>query len=49
MPRVITAPTQYGLATHEQFDQWRAEMDEWKVTPGAVGGQAFGEEIGTKS
>ena len=48
MPRVITAPTQYGLATHEQFDQWRAEMDEWKETPGAVGGQAFGEEIGTK-
>ena len=48
MPRVIAAATQYGLATHEQFDQWRIEMDEWRETAGAVGGLAFGEAIGVK-
>ena len=48
MPRVIAAATQYGLATHEQFDQWRAELDEWRETAGAVGGLAFGEAIGAK-
>jgi len=48
MPRVVEAATQFGLATHEQFDQWRVEMDQWKDAPGAVGGLAFGEVIGAK-
>ena len=48
MPRVIAAATQYGLATQEQFDRWRIEMDEWRETAGAVGGLAFGEAIGVK-
>ncbi len=48
MPRVIAAATQYGLATHEQFDQWRTELDEWRESAGAVGGLAFGEAIGIK-
>lgn len=48
MPRVVKAATQFGLATQEQFDRWRVEMDEWKDSPGAVGGLAFGEGIGVK-
>ena len=48
MPQVVAAATQYGLATHEQFERWRAEMDEWKEMPGAVGGLAFGEAIAVK-
>lgn len=48
MPRVVEAATQYGLATHDQFERWRVEMDEWKDDPGAVGGLAFGEVIGVK-
>ena len=48
MPRVVEAATQLGLATHEQFDRWRLEMDQWKDEPGAVGGLAFGEAIGRK-
>ena len=48
MPRVVEAATQLGLATREQFDRWRLEMDQWKDEPGAVGGLAFGEAIGRK-
>ena len=48
MPRVVEAATQYGLATSEQFERWRFEMDQWKDAPGAVGGLAFGEVIGIK-
>ena len=42
-PVVIGAATQFGLATHEQFDVWRAEIAEWSTIAGAVGGLAFGE------
>ena len=48
MPRVIEAATAYGLATHEQFEEWRAALEEWKGHAGAVGAIAFGEAIGTK-
>ncbi len=48
MPQVIAAATQYGLATDEQFEQWRREMDHWKDISGAVGVLAFGEVIGAK-
>ena len=47
-PRVVGAATQFGLATQEQFDQWRAELDQWKDEPGAVGGLAFGEAVAVK-
>ena len=43
MPQVVAAATQYGLATHEQFEQWKSEIDEWKSDPRAVGALAFGE------
>ena len=47
MPHVIEAATSFGLATREQFDQWRAHLEEWKGHSGAVGAIAFGEAIGT--
>ena len=47
-PDVIAAATTHGLATQEQFDQWRLEHDEWKDHVGAVGALAFGEAIATK-
>ena len=47
-PRVIEAAVQFGLATREQFDQWRQGLDEWRDHPGAFGGFAFGEAIGVK-
>ena len=48
MPEVVAAATQYGLATHAQFDQWRLEIDWWKDEVGAVGALAFGEAISRK-
>ena len=45
---VITAATTYGLATHQQFDEWRSEVEEWSSQPGAVGGLAFGETVAVK-
>ena len=47
-PRVIEAAVQFGLASREQFDQWRQGLDEWRDHPGAVGGLAFGEAIAVK-
>lgn len=47
-PRVIEAAVQYGLASREQFEQWRQGLDEWRDHPGACGGLAFGEVIGVK-
>jgi hypothetical protein len=40
-PEIVGAATKYGLATQEQFD-------EWKSHAGAVGGLAFGEAIARK-
>ena len=47
-PDVIAAATKYGLATQEQFDEWRDGLDRWKSLPGACGGFAFGEVIACK-
>ena len=47
-PEIIAAATKYGLATHQQFDEWRQGLDEWINHAGAVGGLAFGEAIGCK-
>ncbi len=47
-PEVTAAATQFGLATQEQFDQWREGLEEWKNHPGAVGAIGFGEAIATK-
>ena len=42
-PQVIGAAIKFGLATQEQFDQWRVDLDEWKTNPAASGAVAFGE------
>ena len=40
-PRVIEAAVQFGLATREQFDQWRKSLDDWRDQPfGRYRGQA---------
>lgn len=44
---VVGAATKYGLATREQFDEWRRALDEWKDHPGAFGCIAFGECLAT--
>jgi ubiquinone/menaquinone biosynthesis C-methylase UbiE len=46
-PDVVEAATKYGLATREQFDEWRRHIDEWKGDPGAFGCIAFGQCLGT--
>ena len=45
---VVGPATQFGLATKEQFDKWRDDMDRWDGHPGAIGAVAFGEAIGFK-
>ena len=47
-PEVVAAATAYGLATQQQFDDWRAALGQWKDHPGAVGAFAFGEIIAAK-
>ncbi len=47
-PRVIEAAVHFGLASREQFDQWRQGLDEWRDHPGACGGLSFGEAIAVK-
>ncbi len=48
LPEVVDAATRFGLATQEQFDGWREDLDEWKGLPGACGAIAFGEAIASK-
>ena len=47
-PQVIAAATKFGLATQEQFDEWREGLEVWENHPGAVGALGFGEAIATK-
>ena len=47
-PDVIAAATKYGLATQQQFDEWRQALDQWKIHPEACGAFAFGEVIARK-
>ena len=45
---VVGPAEQFGLATAEQFEKWRADMDRWDGDPGAVAAVAFGEAVGFK-
>ncbi len=47
-PQVKAAVTKFGLATSEQFDGWRQDLDRWKSEPGACGAIAFGEVVARK-
>ena len=46
-PEVVEPAVKYGLATPEQFDEWRQVLDAWKDEPGAFGCIAFGECLAT--
>ena len=35
-PNVVAAATAYGLATQEQFDNWRAALDQLEGPPRSV-------------
>jgi len=45
---VIERATQFGIATGDQFEKWRSDLDRWDGAPGAVGALAFGEAVGFK-
>ncbi len=47
-PGTVEAATKYGLATEEQFNDWRALLDQWREDSGALAGFAWGEAIGRK-
>ena len=45
---IVGAAIRYGLATQQQFDDWRQTLDQWKSTPGAFAGMAWGEAMARK-
>lgn len=47
-PVTVEAAAKHGIATLEQFDGWRRELDEWKDAPGALAAFAWGEATGRK-
>lgn len=47
-PATVEAATGRGLATREQFDDWRRAMERWKEAPGAFAAIAWGEATGRK-
>lgn len=47
-PGTVGAATKHGLATEEQFNDWRTLLDQWRETPGALAGFAWGEALGRK-
>ena len=47
-PKTVEAAINHGLATREQFENWRRLLDQWRDSPGAVSAIAWGEAIGQK-
>ena len=47
-PDTVEAAIKYGLATEEQFSNWRALLDQWRENPVALAAFAWGEAIGRK-
>lgn len=47
-PSTVEAATKYGLASQDQFDEWRGVLDQWRESPGALAAFAWGEAIGRK-
>ena len=44
----VEAAKKHGLATREQFGDWRRMLDEWKDAPGAFSAVAWGEATGRR-
>ena len=47
-PEIVAAVTGHGIATQQQFDDWRNALDKWKDEAGAFGALAFGECLAYK-
>ncbi len=47
-PDTVAAACKAGLATHEQFDEWRRNLDAWKCASDAFSALAWGEVVGRK-
>ncbi len=45
---VVAIAVKLGIASQQQFDEWRVSLDEWKTLPGAVGAICFGETVAVK-
>ena len=45
---VMEPAMQFGIATREQFESWRDDLDRWDGQPSALAAIAFGEAIGFK-
>ena len=48
-PTTMAAAIKHGLASQEQFDDWRRSLDEWMTEPGAFAAFAWGQAIGRKA
>ena len=48
-PETVKATLKHGLATREQLDEWRRQLDDWKDAPGAFACLAFGECLARSS
>ena len=46
-PDTVGAALKHGLATREQLDEWRRNLDDWRDAPGAFACLAFGECLAT--
>ena len=47
-PTVVEAVTGHGLASSDQVDAWRRDLDQWRDSPGAFSAIAWGEAIARK-
>ena len=47
-PDTVAATCKAGLATREQFDEWRRNLDAWRCAPDALSALAWGEVVGRK-
>ncbi len=47
-PDTVEAAEKHGIASREQFDNWRTIIDNWRKTTGAIAGFAWGEATGRK-
>ena len=47
-PKTMGAAIQFGVATGEQFDEWRSSLEAWSNLPGAFSALPWGEATGRK-
>lgn len=47
-PNVVEVVTKHGLASRDQIDVWRRNLDQWRDVAGAFSAIAWGEATGRK-